>query len=276
MNKSAVADYLRATRSVEGWFFPIDASLFGMIDEIQKREGIAGDLFEIGVHHGKTAIALARMAAADESVGVCDVFEHQELNRDRSGEGSRELFERNMRAHGALPPGRLRLYAKRSAELTPAETGTGCRFFHIDGGHRPEDVIADLTTASLALRPDGVVAVDDVFNANWPGVGEGYYRFRSEQRDVFVPIVIGGNKVFLVRPAAIEIYERHWSDLRSLAEVYDGPAFTFDFKEWEGRRVLTAIRRAWVDLDPAGAAALHAGDEPGRGSVRRALFRILR
>ena len=276
MNKLAVADYLKATRGVEGWFFPIDACLFGMIDVIQKREGITGDLFEIGVHHGKTSIALARMAAPGESVGVCDVFEQQELNADGSGEGSRELFEKNMRLHGGLPEGGLRVFAKRSAELTPEETTTGCRFFHIDGGHRAGDVVADMRTASRALRPDGVVVVDDVFNPNWPGVGEGYYRFSSERRDVFVPIVIGGNKVFLVRPAAVEIYERHWSSLRSLAEFYEGRAFTFDFKEWEGRRVLTAIRRAWVDLDPAGAAALHAGDDPGRGPVQRAIFRILR
>jgi SAM-dependent methyltransferase len=276
MNKLAVADYLKATRSVEGWFFPIDATLFGMIDEIQKREGISGNLFEIGVHHGKTSIALARMAAPGESVGVCDVFERQELNADNSGEGSRELFETNMRLHGRLPADELHIFAKRSDGLTPEETTTGCRFFHIDGGHRAEDVVADLTTASRALRPDGVVVLDDVFNPNWPGVGEGYYQFHSEQREVFVPIVIGGNKVFFARPAAAEIYERHWSGLRGLSEFYDGSAFAFDFKEWQGHRVLTAIRKAWVDLDPAVAAALHTGDEPGRQPVRRALFRLFR
>src|SRR5512133_2585130 len=108
MNKVEVADYLKATRGVEGWFFPIDASLFGMIDAIQKREEITGDLFEIGVHHGKTAIVLARMAAPGEALGVCDVFEQQELNADSSGEGSRELFEKNMRLHGRLPADRIR------------------------------------------------------------------------------------------------------------------------------------------------------------------------
>ena len=61
MNKSEADAYLRATSAVEGWFFPIDAYLFAAIDEIQKRAGITGNLFEIGVHHGKTAIFLARM-----------------------------------------------------------------------------------------------------------------------------------------------------------------------------------------------------------------------
>jgi len=66
MQKGAVRDYLDQTRDVEGWFFPIDAHLFAIFDEIQKREGIRGNLFEIGVHHGKTALFLSRMAAPDE------------------------------------------------------------------------------------------------------------------------------------------------------------------------------------------------------------------
>ena len=62
MNPDAVAEYLDTTKGVEGWFFPIDAFLFAMIDTIQQREGIRGNLFEIGVHHGKTALFLSRMS----------------------------------------------------------------------------------------------------------------------------------------------------------------------------------------------------------------------
>jgi len=96
MKKTGVADYLASTARVDGWFFPVDAYAFGMIDEIQKRESISGNLFEIGVHHGKTAIFLARAAAPGEIVGVCDVFEDQQLNVDHSGSGSRDQFLANM------------------------------------------------------------------------------------------------------------------------------------------------------------------------------------
>jgi hypothetical protein len=247
VNKRDVAAYLDATKHVEGWFFPIDAYLFGAIDELQKRDGIAGNLFEIGVHHGKTAIFLARMLRAAESLGVCDVFEHQELNVDRSGEGSRELFERNMRSLG----GPALVFAKPSSELTTTDTTTNCRFFHIDGGHRPEDVVADLETASRALHDRGVVAVDDVFNPSWPGVSEGFYRFLAARPNVFVPILIGGNKVLLSRPDARYV-------LDDIASFVDTRAFTFGEKEWLGHRVMTAIRLSWVDLDPEGAARLHS------------------
>jgi hypothetical protein len=256
MQREDVRRYLGETKDVQGWFFPVDAYLFGLIDEIQRREDLRGHLFEIGVHHGKTAIFLARMARDGELLGVCDVFEQQELNRDHSGEGSRDVFLRNLRALGNLDDARLRVFAKESSALTTADTTTSCRFFHIDGGHRAEDVVADLATAERALLPDGVVAVDDLFNPSWPGVGEGFYRFIAARPDAFVPIVIGGNKVLLARPDAADRYERHFADREALRNAVDAP-FAIDDKEWLGRRVLTAVRLTWVDLDPMGAARMH-------------------
>jgi hypothetical protein len=252
VTRDEVTCYLDETRAVEGWFFPVDAYLFGFIDDVQKREGIRGNLFEIGVHHGKTAMFLARCRRDSEVLGVCDVFEQQELNRDRSGEGSREIFQRNMGAHP------VRVFAKESARLTPEDTTTECRFIHIDGGHRAEDIVNDLGVAECALLPDGVVAVDDAFNPNWPGVSDGFYQFMHAHA-AFAPLLIGGNKVLLARPDAIARYERHFD---TIVEAVAAP-FTFDRKEWLGRRVLTAIRHAWVDLDPQGAAEQHT-----RGSVQ--------
>jgi hypothetical protein len=247
VTRDEVTRYLDETRTVEGWFFPVDAYLFGFIDEVQRREGLRGNLFEIGVHHGKTAMFLARCRRDAELLGVCDVFEHQELNRDRSGEGSREIFLHNMGTHP------VHVLAKESARLTPEDTTTECRFVHIDGGHRAEDVVNDLLVAERALLPDGVVALDDAFNPNWPGVSEGFYRFVSSQPNRFAPLLIGGNKVLLARPDAIARYERRFN---AIAEAVAAP-FTFDRKEWLGRRVLTAIRHSWVDLDPMGTAEQH-------------------
>jgi hypothetical protein len=232
MKKTGVADYLTATAGVDGWFFPVDAYAFGMIDEIQKREGVSGNLFEIGVHHGKTAIFLARAAAPGEIVGVCDVFEDQQFNVDHSGGANRDQFLANMRALTSLPSGQLLVFSKQSALLDADETTTRCRFFHIDGGHRPEDVFADLVTADRALLIDGVVSVDDLFNPNWPGVGEGFYEFVSTRPDRLAPLFIGGNKVFFTRPEATERYERYWSDNGACWQFFEPGPFAFEIKEW--------------------------------------------
>ncbi len=50
------------------------------------------------------------------------------------------------------------------------------------------------------------------FNPNWPGVGEGFYRFMATRPERFTLLFIGGNKVFFTRPEAAERYERYWSD----------------------------------------------------------------
>lgn len=258
MKREAVDDYLRSTAAVEGWFFPIDALLFGLVDEIQKSEGIGGNLFEIGVHHGKTAIFLARMLSSGERLGVCDVFEQQELNRDHSGEGNRSIFERHLSELASLPAESLKIFARLSSSLTPVETTTTCRFFHIDGGHRPEDVYGDLEIASAALIDEGVVAIDDVFNPSWPGVSEGFYRFMNERRGAFAPILIGGNKVFLARPPHAARYGAALSQPDAWRVAVAPHPFALGIKQWLEREVVTAIRMTWVDLDPDGAARMHS------------------
>lgn len=269
MKKLDIRDYLHATTAVKGWFFPIDAAIFGAVDEIQKLEGVRGNLFEIGVHHGKSTILMTRMAREDERVGACDIFENQDLNKDASGKGELEIFRSNLRAHGKAGEGRLNVFAKSSEALSVAETGE-CRFFHIDGGHWPEIVMSDLETADRALVPGGVVAVDDVFNPNWPGVGEGFYRFMREKPGSLAPLIIGANKIFLARPAFVATFKKYCSPPREFARLVETGPFSFENKGWMGQEVLTAIRHSWVDISPMRTALSHMGAARG---VRQLLGR---
>lgn len=255
MNVATVQQYLSETSPVEGWFFPVDAQLFAFIDHVQQERSLTGNLYEIGVHHGKTALLLARFLRPGERLGVCDVFGNQDLNLDRSGEGSLRLFLRNVGTYTSLDPSAVAVHPKRSDALTEVETTTGCRIFHIDGGHLPKDVKNDLQVAIRALHRDGVVIVDDVFNSSWPGVAEGFFEFLRSDHTELVPLLIGGNKVFLCRPGSLGMYEEAFADLGSIAAVLP---FTFERKRWLGRDVMTAVRHHWVDLDPAGAAIAHA------------------
>lgn len=253
-----VRQYLDDSANIEGWFFPVDAYLFGFLDSVQREQSIRGDLFEIGVHHGTSALLLARMLQPGEHLGVCDVFGRQELNVDHSGEGSLHLFRENIRAHAGVDEPVLRIHIKSSHVLTADDTGTSCRLFHIDGGHRPEDVRRDLSTAERALHPAGVVIVDDVFNPSWPGVAEGFFQYLFEGGSTLVPLLIGGNKVYLCRAAAVLMYE---SRLHALEEIARIVPFTFEPKSWLGREVITAVRHHWADLDPIGTAIAHTAPD---------------
>jgi hypothetical protein len=203
MDPRAVRNVTRATRKVDGWFSPGAASLFALLDEAQAGAGVRGDLFEIGVHHGKSAVLLSHLSRPGETVKICDVFGQQELNESGSGEGERPVFEANYRALGRGD--QPEIFEKFSFDLTPEEIGGPFRFFHVDGGHLAEEALADIELAASVLDERGVIVVDDPFHPGWPGVTEAIIDF-CRKRPEYVPLVLGFNKLVLVRTDAREIY----------------------------------------------------------------------
>jgi hypothetical protein len=204
-----------ASASLPGWFRKEAAQLLGLLDYAHKREEIRGDLFEIGVFHGKSTLLLAGMIdPKSETLGVCDSFGF----RTADGAAPREVFLKNF--HSVFPDAEfLRVYSKRSQELTPSEIGV-CRLIHIDGAHSLEAVTADLQLASECIDPRGVIVLDDAFRGTWPGVTEAIIRFLDSNSSLS-PLIIGFGKMALVPVEARclyeplftsrDIYERYWT-----------------------------------------------------------------
>ncbi|UVS78686.1 class I SAM-dependent methyltransferase [Actinokineospora sp. UTMC 2448] len=161
---------------VPGWFFPADALLFRAVDELQGERGITGDLLEIGVYQGKSAILIGCFPRAGERFAVCDVFGDLDAlsaeNRDESTTYypgyERAAFERNyLRFHAELPD----VHAVASARLPDLLPAGSFRFAHIDGGHSYDVVRQDIATVRRLLGPGGVVVLDDWSTSHAPGVG---------------------------------------------------------------------------------------------------------
>lgn len=219
MRPAEVRAVTRRTRGVEGWFSSEAASLFGLLDEAQRHAGVEGDLFEIGVHHGRSAVLLSQLAGLGERLGVCDLFGAQAENISDSGAGDRAIFEANM---AALAPGfdRLDVYATASDKLSPEEIGGPYRLFHVDGGHLREEALSDLRLGAAVLDPRGAIAVDDPFSMSWPGVTEGILDFLAERRD-FAALILGFNKLVLVPAGARALYERSVTDEATWWSYFD-------------------------------------------------------
>ncbi len=264
-----IDEYLLETESIEGWVFPVDACLFALIDEAQQARGIVGNLFEIGVHHGKTALLLDRMRRAGERIGFCDVFGQQDLNIDDSGRGNLAIFSHNLKRFARAADTDWSILAKPSDHLTTSDTSTQCRFFHIDGGHTASIVESDIATAHRAISTDGVIVLDDVFHPSWPGVVEGLFRYLNANPGHLAPLIIGGNKVYLCKPNAVPHYEVSLDELRQLRGRVP---YAFDRKDWIGRSVLTAIRPHLVDLNPIKAAREHYRPRSLRGRLLKWLL----
>jgi hypothetical protein len=79
------------------------------------------------------------------------------------------------------------------------------RFFHIDGGHNANEALSDLELAAATLVEDGIVAIDDAFRFDWPGVTEAIIRFLDRHQD-FRPVVAAFNKLLLARVGALDLY----------------------------------------------------------------------
>lgn len=205
MDPTQARRLLPGIRRIDGWFPDEAAMMFALVNALQQRSGVHGDLFEIGAHHGKSAVMLASMAdPASETLGVCDLFGHQTANVSRSGAGNRQLFDANLLRHvRTLPP--LRVFERNSKDLTPADTGRGVRFFHIDGGHNADEALSDLELAAATLVENGVIAIDDAFRPDWPGVTEGIVRFLDRHQD-FCAAISAFNKLLLARRPAAAIY----------------------------------------------------------------------
>lgn len=97
MRPSEAREITRKSRNIQGWFSDKAAMLFAWLDEIQQTNGITGDVFEIGCHHGKSTMLLGAMVQPHrEKLGVCDLFGDQDANISGSGKGDSELFRRNL------------------------------------------------------------------------------------------------------------------------------------------------------------------------------------
>jgi hypothetical protein len=203
------ARLVRQTSGLDGWLSPGAIYLFALIDSVQKRQGIHGNLFEIGVHHGKSALVLASMSRPSDKLGVCDIFSAQSLNVSASGKGDRDIFLKNFRR--VFPDDSfLSVYEKLSSALTPAEI-TLCRFLHVDGGHSSAEAFADLELCAQCLAPGGIIAVDDAFHPTWPGVTDAILRFLARHPNM-APLVVGFNKMLLVESKWRDLYARAFDD----------------------------------------------------------------
>jgi hypothetical protein len=164
----------RRLDDVPGWFPVLDQMLFDWFLDRQESTEIRGDLLEVGVYMGKSAIFLGRHLREDERYTVCDLFEGDAPDGANQAESTksysaltRRTFEENyLSFHDELPR-----VLQGPSSLVPAEVGPrSCRFVHIDASHLYEHVHGDIGAAHDALLPGGIVVLDDFRSEHTPGV----------------------------------------------------------------------------------------------------------
>ena len=150
---------------VPGWMIRADQWLFERILSFQVGSQAPGDLVELGVYKGKSAIVIGRHQQPGETFTVCDLFEdvtseltlHQ-ADRNAYRTLSEEEFANNYLAfHDTLPE----VVRGLSSAIEDHVTAGSCRYIHIDASHMYVNVREDAAAARRLLRKDGVVVFDD-------------------------------------------------------------------------------------------------------------------
>ncbi len=235
-----------AYAAIKGWFNEIDRRCFAALLESQ-RDSPPGDLVEVGVFRGKSAVVIADYLREGERFVVVDLFGDVE-HFDDSAEATanrrenqtsypnltRRAFEESyLSIHDELPV----VVQGFSSEVVDHVAPGGARFLHVDASHLYAAVRIDCASSKLLLRAGGVVSFDDWSNAKCPGVAAAIWE--SVAKDGLVPFATTRKKLY----ACYDDPRPHLETLRSM--IAEDPDF-YDALEVDvmDRPVLRMVPRA--------------------------------
>ncbi|MEU6080476.1 class I SAM-dependent methyltransferase [Streptomyces sp. NPDC047108] len=262
---------------VKGWFPSLDQVLFAALLSRQRRRGERGDLLEMGVYLGKSAIFTGTFRGDGERFTVCDLFDAPAPDESNAAEArksyaslTRVAFEENYLAfHDGLPEVVQATTSVLDGRIPPDT----CRFVHIDASHLYEHVVGDIGIARQSLLPGGLVVLDDFRSEHTPGVAAATWEavFNRGLR----PVCLSTQKLYGTWDDPEPVQE----DL--LAEARDRGDMNISVQEIAGRRVVRFSGRPRPPVapvsrfagDPAPAGAAPSSTAPARAAARRSAVR---
>jgi len=167
---SAVDRYIaEGYDSVRGMSSRFAATICGHIIRRQSELGIKGHIAEVGTFEGRFFIAMALgLAHGEKALGI-DTFAWP-------NDGLLDLFHSHCARLGL---GRERYVALKAnvRDLGPVDiqkalsgqaSGQKVRFWHLDGDHSRDQLLADLALAEKTLHPQGMIVLDDMLHPGYP------------------------------------------------------------------------------------------------------------
>lgn len=253
--------YRRSYTRVPGWLSPLDFLTIEAVLAWQDELGVMGDVLEIGVYLGKSAILIGHFVRPDELFSVCDLFgaaapeESNSAENERTYPGlMRSSFEQNYSRY-ASDKRAPRILEMPSTELGAHVSARPLRFAHVDGSHLYDVVAEDLQLVRNLLVPSGGVVVCDDFRApHTPGVAAAVWS--AVARGHLHPVAITDNKFIGALQDLPELQD-------SLTRAAAAAGYGVDAQRIMGHEVLRFYRQ------PSRLRALVAGALPAAVLARK-------
>jgi len=204
---------------IKGWCVP---QLWQAIWPLVPKIGF-GPVAEIGVFEGKFLIGLVKTFDPERKFdhAAIDVFDMQEFNIDKAGEGTATVLDANLEAMG-LNPARVDKVRADSLTLRQADAERlmarhgKFKFFSVDGCHEVTHTMNDIEFAMSVIDNAGLITVDDYFNPNWPGVMEAVAKMYLLRNFAFVPLLYIMNKLVL---CSLSYHEQYINAVQSYVKT---------------------------------------------------------
>ncbi|WP_207481648.1 class I SAM-dependent methyltransferase [Arenibaculum pallidiluteum] len=216
---------------VEGGFDKADVLLFYVLLQTQQAAGVEGDLCELGVHQGRSAIVLGKVKRPNERLFCLGAFDEPEAGVFRAH--ARRLMPESLATV-------VEIRVPEPMELAgppPAMEGATLRFLHLDAGRGHREMLNDLRNFAPLAAGGGILALEGVFDPMSPGVASAMTAFcLSEAGQGFVP--------FATTPAKAYLCHRPFAPFFQRALVTSGAAGTLSLTDGLGGPVLVCFARA--------------------------------
>ena len=184
-------------KEVEGWFYPKDIIItYGILNEIQKS---SGDICEIGVAYGKSAIMISQFKG-NSNFYLYDIFTEE----------ARVIAQNNITKFGNSSNLIWRLQDTTQLNTENVVFVNDLRFLHIDGCHEHSAVLSDLMLFSNKMKDEGVIAIDDFQDQEFPGVNSAAFEFSLSKANYknWRVFSIGDNKAYMCQKKYAERYQK--------------------------------------------------------------------
>ena len=203
-------------KHVPGWFYTIDIILlYGILNEIQ--DNIRGDICEIGVAYGKSAITLSHFKRHEDILYLYDIFD----------EDMRKQAETNILTFCGPQNLVWRIEDTLDIDQEDLQFDSTLRMLHIDGCHEYSAVLNDLSLFSNKVGEFGVIVVDDFNDYEYPGVNAAVYDFINSRSNIknWRIFAVGNNKVYLCQKSKMMFFQSKTVDFIEKAKKEMGISF---------------------------------------------------
>lgn len=206
-------------REVAGYFYPIDIVMLNCI-LTNSQKYIQGNLCEIGVAKGKSAICLSNFKNKTDTLYLYDNF----------SEDDRLIADSNLHKFGNHDNIVWRVCDTTTLNQNVLKHDDRLRLLHIDGCHEHWAVLSDLNNFSKQMYVDGIIVVDDFNDYEYPGVNSAVHKFCLSNNNVndWRIFAIGDNKAYLCTWQFLSHYRNSMLDF--MAQFNMNPERPFDIK----------------------------------------------